>query len=219
MYNPAWRLRSYSHQGQDIFVRDLLGGLRGGFFLDSGAGNGLTGSNTKLLEEAYGWNGICVEPSDREFARLRANRRCLCFHGCLYSRESDVPFLEGAGPLGGIVEAYPPTALERAREVAASANPGEPARVVERAARLPLTLLTQARAPEVIDYWSLDTEGSELAILECFPFDRYRVRVLTVEHNDGPAREPIHTFLRGQGYQRVAELGIDDGYLLRDALR
>lgn len=91
--------------------------------------------------------------------------------------------------------------------------------MVERAARLPLTLLTQARAPEVIDYWSLDTEGSELAILECFPFDRYRVRVLTVEHNDGPAREPIHTFLRGQVYQRVAELGIDDGYLLRDALR
>jgi hypothetical protein len=42
---------------------------------------------------------------------------------------------------------------------------------------------TEFVTPPVIDYWSLNTEGSEFAILKSFPFDEYSFRVLTVEHN------------------------------------
>jgi len=43
-------------------------------------------------------------------------------------------------------------------------------------------LLSQA-APPRIDYISIDTEGSELAILEAFDFARWDVRLFTIEHN------------------------------------
>ena len=215
MYRPRWRRRTWSSQGQDLFVCEVLSGLRGGYFLDSGAGDGTDGSNTRLLEEEYGWSGICVEPNADMYAPLRRDRSCTCLHCCLYSRDDNVPFLEGARELGGILEAFRPLDLARAKEAAALLRRGDRPVVVDRQARRPLTILEETGAPRVIDYWSLDTEGSELEILRCFPFGRYRVRVITVEHNHGPAREPIRELLEAQGYQRVVTLGIDDGYVLR----
>src|SRR4051794_9981379 len=108
MYRPTWRRREWSSQGQDRFVCEVLSRLQGGFFLDSGAGDGKDGSNTRLLEEEFGWTGICLEPNADLYARLLRHRRCLCLNCCLYSRDDEVEFLEGARELGGIVEAFLP---------------------------------------------------------------------------------------------------------------
>jgi FkbM family methyltransferase len=209
--------RGHSYQGQDRFVVEVLDGLRGGFFLDSGASNGVNGSNSLLLETAYGWQGICVEPNDDLFAQLSRSRRCICVNCCLYDREGDVPFFEAAGVLGGIVDDYDPGHFAYAQSVvSATLGEGENATdgVVTKAARPIRSVLREHAAPRVIDYWSLDTEGSELAILRSFPFDEYTVRVLTVEHNFTPARTAIRVFLESRGYRLARLLGIDDGYIL-----
>jgi hypothetical protein len=49
----------HSQFGQDLYVLEQLGGQTGGFFLDSGASNGVRASNTFLLESAFGCAGIC----------------------------------------------------------------------------------------------------------------------------------------------------------------
>ena len=56
-------------------------------------------------------------------------------------------------------------------------------------------LLDRFGAPEMIDYFSLDTEGSELDILETFPFHERSIRILTVEHNTEERRAEIAEFL------------------------
>jgi FkbM family methyltransferase len=201
----------YSYQGQDSFVVEVLGGMRGGFFLDSGASDGVNGSNTLLLESEFGWRGICVEPNSRLFTRLASARRAHCANCCLYESEGEVSFLEAAGVYGGIMEHYDRRMLDYARSVAASQPDDRP---VKKPARTLRSVLREFGAPRVLDYWSLDTEGSELALLRAFPFDEYVVRVLTVEHNLTPVRERIRQFLEAQGYRRVRELGIDDGYVL-----
>jgi hypothetical protein len=205
---------SYSYQGQDLFVLEVLGGFRGGFFLDSGASNGTKGNNTYLLERDYGWAGICVEPNDVLYRELRGVRRCVCAHCCLYDREGDVEFLEVAGVYGGILEAYDPDHLRFTSRVLGHPSLEEAELPTTRKpARTVRSILREAAAPPIIDYWSLDTEGSELAILRSFPFDEYRFRVLTVEHNDGAAREKIRSYLATRGYTRMRVLGIDDGYV------
>lgn len=60
----------YSHIGQDKWVAETFRRARGGYFLDFGAFDGITTSNTIVLEKELGWTGICVEPN----ALLR---RCL----------------------------------------------------------------------------------------------------------------------------------------------
>ncbi|MBP0454852.1 FkbM family methyltransferase [Kitasatospora sp. RG8] len=200
-----------SQYGQDRFVLRALNGMRGGFFLDSGASDGVVVSNTRVLEQAFGWTGICVEPNASLYAELVANRRCHCVNCCLYERDDEVEFVE-AGTIGGILDEYHPALLDRARSLL-GASPGGPPPTVRKPARTVRSVLREYGAPPVIDYWSLDTEGSELTILRSFPFDEYTVRVLTVEHNWLPARALVRRFLEARGFRWAAALGCDDCYV------
>ena len=77
-------------------------------------------------------------------------------------------------------------------------------------------LLEKHGAPAEIDYLSIDTEGSELEILGAFDFDRYRIKIISCEHNYTPYRAQIHTLLTGKGYKRKLESfsHFDDWYVL-----
>lgn len=76
-------------------------------------------------------------------------------------------------------------------------------------------LLEQNNAPEVIDFISLDTEGSEFSILNGLDFDKYTFRVMSVEHNHEPQREDVHALLSSKGYTRVCQAvsRVDDWYV------
>jgi Methyltransferase FkbM domain len=115
--------------------------------------------------------------------------------------------------LGGILASYDPQRLLRIREIRELGEDGDGSLVtVPKRCRLPESVLRECGAPSAIDYWSLDTEGSELTILESFPFESYSCRVITVEHNWRPVRRQIRDYLRERGYHHVADLGIDDCY-------
>ena len=66
-------------------------------------------------------------------------------------------------------------------------------------------------APTTIDYLSIDTEGSEYSILEMFPFDKWDLRLITVEHNFTEQKEKIQRLLEGNGYI-CHEAHFDDWY-------
>ena len=74
----------------------------------------------------------------------------------------------------------------------------------------------QNNAPKIIDYLSIDTEGSEYEILKNFDFESYSFRVITVEHNHTDNRELVKVLLTSNGYKRVHEAisDFDDWYIL-----
>jgi FkbM family methyltransferase len=208
--------RIRSEFGQDIFVLEMLGWKRDGFFLDSGASDGVQSSNTHLLEFSYDWKGICIEPNKVFFEKLVKNRKSLCLNYCLYDKEDYVDFLEHGNDVGGIMQEYHPSHLDLAKvsyDVQKDLH-GNP-KTVKKLTRTVGQILKDCNAPQTIDYWSLDTEGSELTILKSFPFDEYSFRVITVEHNHFPVREEIKDFLEFKGYQRIKELEVDDCYMQR----
>lgn len=210
----------YSQLGQDYFVLEVLAGMTNGFFLDSGACDGLRASNTYLLEAEYGWKGICVEPNKQFYEELIRNRTCHCVNCCLYGHEGTVNFLE-ANTLGGIVEEFQPGHLEYATRTF-GIIPDEHGNysTVQKEARTIESVLDEFHAPPVIDYWSLDTEGSELAILKSFPFNKYSFKVLTVEHNHHlPIRDAIRRLMYGNRYVLIREMGIDDCFIREDVLQ
>lgn len=59
---PFWRVMSYSQNNEEEIVASLFPDLNDGRFLDIGAFNGKTFSNTYRLWER-GWSGVAVEPS------------------------------------------------------------------------------------------------------------------------------------------------------------
>jgi len=63
-------------------------------------------------------------------------------------------------------------------------------------------LLARSAAPGRIDFLSLDTEGSEFAILQAVDFGRWDIRAIAVKHNFTPARERILDLLTANGFRR-----------------
>lgn len=183
---------------QDLFVLHHLGGRQGGFFVEFGATNGVDLSNTFLLEKSHGWTGILAEPARCWHEQLRQNRRCRIDHRCVWSKTGDsLVFNEAPAAEFSTIDAFSEADLHARIRSSGSRYPVQTVSLND--------LLAAHGAPPTIDYLSLDTEGSELAILESFDFTRYDVRVITVEHNGTPARAGIHALLSGHGFTRKFE--------------
>ena len=79
-------------------------------------------------------------------------------------------------------------------------------------------LLGKYDAPSVIDYLSIDTEGSEFEILSSFNFEKYKFKIITCEHNFTSNREKIYSLLTEKGYVRKhTEISkFDDWFVLEE---
>src|SRR5262249_43957579 len=58
-----YRHLSHSQLMQDIFALSVCDENHKGYFVEFGGGDGITYSNTYMLETAFGWTGIVAEPS------------------------------------------------------------------------------------------------------------------------------------------------------------
>lgn len=194
---------------QDFFVLSELGLKRGGFFVEFGAASGKELSNTWLLEKHFGWKGILAEPARCWHAALAANRSCIIEHDCVWKSTGDqLEFLESPQPeLGTLAGFQGVDGHAKARESSK--------RYRVRTVSLG-DLLARHQAPAELDYLSIDTEGSELEILQSVDFAKHRFKTITCEHNYTSAREKIHALLKAAGYVRKYEglSDFDDWYVL-----
>ena len=160
---------SHPQTAQDRWVTELFKGKTGGFFVEAGASNGTDFSNTYVLERDLGWQGICIEANDDFFAELVKHRQ-RCEHACLYSEETELDFVMSDYCSGIDKHIYDWHRKETRDGV-----------IVKKECTTLESVLDKHSAPDVIDYVSLDTEGSEHEILKNFPFDKYAVSALSIE--------------------------------------
>ena len=181
---------------QDLWALYELDEKRGGYFVEFGATNGVTMSNSRILERHYGWTGILAEPNPDFHPRLGRERTCHISHKCVYSRSGEtMRFLcTEKGMFSRLAEIDPGDHNEATM------------RANHRAVQVQTIslddLLAEHAAPDEIDYISVDTEGSELEILRAFDFDRRHVSLFTIEHNFTPLRGAIHDLMTDRGYVR-----------------
>jgi FkbM family methyltransferase len=201
-------MQSRSDLLQDLWVLYETQDLRGGVFVEFGAADGLSGSNSHTLEAHYGWRGLLAEPARSWHAELAKNRSCLIDHRCVTDRTGDrVLFRDCAERPLSTIEAF--RSADRFGRKRAGARRYEVDTVSLN------DLLTEHGLGRV-DYLSVDTEGSELMILSAFDFERFRPRVITVEHGYDPDRRArLHELLTSRGYRRRHEAlsQIDDWYV------
>jgi len=199
---------SYSQLGQDLWVLKQHRFKRGGFFVDFGATNGILLSNSYLLEKYYAWTGLCAEPNPIFFAELKRNRQCTISNTCIGGKTGEKVEFLFAGVLGGMMQHINNDHLASTRKNYASNRQS-----ISQLETISLhDFLRQHNAPQKIDYLSIDTEGSELEILQAFPFEQWDITVLTIEHNFvEPERTKVRDLMHKNGYS-VEEHDWDDWY-------
>ena len=189
-----------SQFGQDEFIdREVFERKPGGFFIDIGAHDGKTFSNTYFFEQARGWKGICIEPIPQRFADLRRCRSCICVQGCVSDKPGMQKFtvVEGADQLSRLGDA----------EAATGSGVGQPPGRIILVPCFDLNTLLAENRVSCIDYLSVDTEGKEYAILRSLDFERFRPACISVEHNR--RLFSLWWLLRRHDYRLVAKLGAD----------
>jgi hypothetical protein len=181
----------------DLLAGFLFEGIEG-TFVEFGAADGVTLSNTYFLEKHLNWKGLLAEPVRGWHEELHKNRKCLIVHQCVYSESNiKVRLLETPDKmLSTIVEyrSFDMHALER--------NIG----LEYEDDTISLEELLILHLPDQkIQFLSIDTEGTELTILEKFDFSRFEIDFIAVEHNFNPNRAKLRDLLVNAGYIRVLE--------------
>lgn len=194
MYHSQW--------GQDKIVDEYFHGKRDGFFVDVGAHDGISLSNTYFLEKERGWTGICVEPIIERYKELVVNRpNSICIDKCMYSHNGTVLFRQLVGyseMLSGIYHTYNPKHLERIR--LEQYKKGGKAFIMNKNCLTLDTLFTMNSITN-IDYLTIDTEGSEEEILKGIDFSKVNISMIDVEKNYDEDHANVHTLLTSKGYE------------------
>lgn len=222
-----------SQFGQDKFLaQEIFKNKRNGYFIDIGAYDGITLSNTYYFEKQLGWTGVCVEPIPDMYAKLLINRdkNTRCINGCIHDKRGDYKFLhviggdrydiieEGEYPkirgrehtemLSGLLDKYPAKHLELIdRELFELGGKKE----ILTVKCYNFVDLLQYIPDNHIDYLSLDTEGCELNILQSINFEKIFIDAISVEVLYPEI--PIQNFLEGHGYALRAICGYDHIYV------
>ena len=203
---------SKSQMRQDIFVLSTLGFKRDGFFVDFGATDGVHWNNSYLMETEFGWRGICAEPARCWHERLSANRTARIVKKCVWTKSGELlDFDETAAPEISTISSF------------AGFDYMSDHRKIKKTYKVETVslndMLSDSDAPHLMDYLSIDTEGSELEILKGLDHERYSFRVITCEHNYTSLREEIIEFLETKGYvRRFPELSLYDDWFVKPSL-
>lgn len=167
--------RDYSHKMQSKIVEDILGGKKNGFFVECGAYDGETYSNSLSFEKYLDWTGLLIEPDHANLKRLRAkNRKSWIVKGCLEGTDRPKKMLlYGAMDVGTLGQYMTPVRNVFTRI-------WRPTRATNVWC-FPLQSVLLAVNRTKVDYFSLDVEGAEMSILRALPFDKIDIDVLQVE--------------------------------------
>ena len=201
---------------QDVFLdRWVFDGLANGVFVDIGAHDGISYSNSYFFETIRGWRGVAIEPNPTAYAQLALNRACACLNCGVSNAPGTVPFLKISGHsemLSGIVPHYPPEHRQRIeQEIRQSGGSAETIAIETRT----LNDIAAHAGLDEVTYLSIDTEGSELPILESTDFNRLFVHAMTVECNFEHLTSRMISLLHARGFEPAQTLGHDLVFLNR----
>jgi len=197
----------YGQFGQDEYLKKyVFRNKLDGFFVEIGAFDGITFSNTKRFEE-LGWKGICFEPKKEFFDALKSNRTADCYNVAVSDKRGKLKYLD-VGMLGGLQEYYSIDHINRIEQEYKKDISSFMSFEVES------VLFSDIVKQKHINLLCIDTEGSELSILQTIDFDEYIIDCICVEMNY--TQNELHDFITSKDYRKIANLGVDVLYLRND---
>lgn len=189
----------HSEHPEEWLIRDFFGDKRGGVFVDVGANDYKTYSNTFFLDTELGWSGIAIEPQTQFEAGYLANRPRTRFRAFAASNAS-----------GGEARLFvqPSNLLVTSEDRNFNNRRGD--HQTEMVARtITISDLLDAEGLRSIDFLTMDIELSEPQALEGFDIERFKPALACVESHP-EVRQQILDYFADHHYTVVAK------YLLAD---
>ena len=179
---------------QDIFAL-LVNHFKTGYFVEIGANDGFTLSNTFYLEEHFGWSGLLVEANPKYADSLSRRKHATIINKAIGDETCVAQFVD-AGLHGGLTKWLDTL----------HAHHTDQAPVINVPCITLKQMFDDAHVPKVIDFLSVDVEGGEITIVRQLIQNERRVRCGCIEANDRKDDiAMIKHLLENAGYKIVWE--------------
>lgn len=190
---------------------------KNGFFIEAGANDGISQSNTALFEFNHSWTGLLVEPSRIKYEQAVKNRpNSIVENYALVSSRYKGKFVRGdfieSGHGHGLCSMviddkenreYYDLDLENAEKERINSNIVEvPCITVDK--------LIKKHNIQKIDLFSLDVESYEEDVLNGIDFSLVRPKYFLIEVSYPGRKKSITDFMQSKNYQAVEQLGCHD---------
>ena len=182
---------SKSENGQDIFALLSSNFSRDKIFIEIGAYDGITFSNTYLLEKKFGWTGILVECIPSNFKRIALTRESKSILAAATNKDIDSINVvqQPAANLSGLADDIRKNKLR-------SLSHKVPGYSLD-------SIIKLASPTGEIGFLSVDIEGAEYSIFQSADLSRHKIGAICVEHNFRPESEKLRELIIDQGYKIV----------------
>lgn len=201
--------RSYSLDEIDLKLRPYLLKIKNGFFVEAGANNGISQSNTLYFEKNYGWKGILVEPVPELASEAKKNRpMAIVEEAALVSflyEEKTISMRYGG--LMSLVEGAMKTKAEEDKHIENAKTIKNINTRVLVVPTMTLSHILEKHGIKKIDFLSLDVEGYELEALRGLDLTKYSPKYILVEAR---YKDEIDIFMKKSGYAEIAKLSHHD---------
>lgn len=174
-----------------------------GIFVEVGANDPVSGSQTWLLEE-NGWKGVLVEPQSVYYEKLCAQRK----GSQVFQVACSSPANEGEMDLL-IASDNGSSTLRKQRDTHGTLFVG-----AERVKVTTLDKVLQQAGIEKVDFLSIDVEGHEIEVMSGLNFEKFKPSLILIE--DGVRDLCRHRFLKARGYKLVKRTCLNNWYVPRE---
>ena len=205
---------------QDAFASFIVSDLFDKTFLEFGATDGMSLSNSYMLENNLGWTGILAEPSPQWHKKLKYNRpNTQIITECIWkcSGENLDFFVSDVGVLSTLVDFKYSDLSSMPGNTKIRTKDGKVVKVETISINEVMETNFNGNSPS---YVSIDTEGSEYEILNSLDFEKYRPVVFTIEHNYSQLENKIDEIMKSNRYKRVFKklTAFDAWYVCSDTI-
>jgi FkbM family methyltransferase len=191
--------------------------FRDGFFIEAGANDGYSQSNTYYLEKHLNWRGILIEGIPELYQKCKLERTNSVVHNCaLVAQDYTAPTVTMQyAHLMSVVDGSLKSEERQLNHVKAGVEVQhlEGTYSVSVPARTLTSVLAATPNLPRIDFFSLDVEGYELNVLRGLDLNQFRPTYLLVEAN---FFDEVNAHLEHNEYTLIEKLSFHD-YLYRDA--
>ena len=178
-----------------------------GYFVDVGANDGVTGSNTYLFEKK-GWKGLLIEPNQNLKKNLEKHRK-MPIEFCAISSQETISFniVEGPENLHGL------SRIDCSNDFTEHIKK-HGGKVIEKTipAKKLGDLLIKHNVSKKFNLLSVDVEGHELTVLKTINLAEYKPQVIVSEDNFKGKDPKVKNYLKEQGYTLVRRIGVNEIY-------
>jgi len=197
----------YSQQKEDEILFEKYLNYRDGFFIELGAMDGITFSNTKFFEDELGWNGILIEPTGQYNDLIKNRPNCYNFNYAVSEKESDVDFL-GYAAIGGLLETMNDThknnwGLDKIQPI--------------KVKSIPFYEITKNLDIKKVDLFSIDVEGGEYEVLKTFDWNiQVYLVLIEMDNHNKEKDEKCREFLINKNFEFDMRIGLDEVWIKKE---